>query len=691
MLRHDARRPLPRAGPGDPRAHRRRDRRRLRALHRRGDRRDGDGSGSTRSSGPAVLVASHGPFAWGAERRGGGRERDRARGRGRERVPDRAARARTPSQIAARAAGAALPAQARPGRVLRPAVGANTRYAIGIDFGTESGRAVLVDCADGRELGTTVYPVPPTASSTSGCPRPHEDVALEPDWALQDPEDYVRTLQEAVPALLAETGVDPAEVIGIGIDFTACTMLPTLADGTPLCVLDELRRRAARLGEALEAPRRAAGGGPHQRGRGASAASRGCRATAARSRRSGSSRRRSRSSTRRRTIYARADRLIEAADWIVWQLTGVETRNTCTAGYKAIWSKRGRLPGRRLLRGARPAVRARRRREDVADDLADREPRRRAERAGRGLDGPAPGHGGRGRQRRRPRVRAGGDGDASPGRWSLIMGTSICHILLGDEPALVEGMCGVVEDGIVPGPVRLRGGPVGGRRHLRLVRRRAACRPSTTRPRRGRVPTSTRSSRREAARLRPGESGLLALDWWNGNRSILVDADLSGLLVGAHARDEGARDLPRADRGDGLRHAGDRRGVRGRGRGGRPDRRLRRAAGAEPAADADLRRRHRPRVLASPPRSRRRRSGRRCSARSRRARELGGYDSIAEASRADGPARRRALRARPANRAVYDELYAEYRRLHDLFGRGGDDVMKRLKTIQQESRIGAIG
>ena len=74
-------------------------------------------------------------------------------------------------------------------------------------------------------------------------PAPDDDVELEPDWALQDPEDYVRTLQEAVPAVLAETGVDPAAVIGIGIDFTACTMLPTLADGTPLCLLEDLRRR----------------------------------------------------------------------------------------------------------------------------------------------------------------------------------------------------------------------------------------------------------------------------------------------------------------------------------------------------------------------------------------------------------------------------------------------------------------
>jgi L-ribulokinase len=114
------------------------------------------------------------------------------------------------------------------------------KYAVGIDFGTESGRAVLVSCADGREAGTTTYPYR-NGVLDRHLPPPDDEVALELDWALQDPEDHLRTFQETVPALLAETGVDPADVIGVGIDFTACTMLPTLADGTPLCVLDDLR------------------------------------------------------------------------------------------------------------------------------------------------------------------------------------------------------------------------------------------------------------------------------------------------------------------------------------------------------------------------------------------------------------------------------------------------------------------
>src|SRR5207342_273598 len=73
-------------------------------------------------------------------------------------------------------------------------------------------------------------------------PAPDGDVVLGPDWALQDPDDYLETFREAVPRLIANAGIDPAQVIGIGIDFTACTMLPTTADGTPLCQVDAYRR-----------------------------------------------------------------------------------------------------------------------------------------------------------------------------------------------------------------------------------------------------------------------------------------------------------------------------------------------------------------------------------------------------------------------------------------------------------------
>src|SRR5262249_36565094 len=113
----------------------------------------------------------------------------------------------------------------------------------GIDFGTESARAMLVDCANGNEIGTVVEPYAHGVIDTR-LPDPDQNVELEADWALQDPGDYVESVRLAVPRLRAETGVAADEVVGLGIDFTSCTMLPTLADGTPLCALEDLRREA---------------------------------------------------------------------------------------------------------------------------------------------------------------------------------------------------------------------------------------------------------------------------------------------------------------------------------------------------------------------------------------------------------------------------------------------------------------
>src|SRR3954453_13379738 len=107
---------------------------------------------------------------------------------------------------------------------------------VGVDFGTLSGRAVVVAVEDGAELGSAVHEFP-HASIDRELPASGE--RLPPDWALQAPEDYLEGLREAGPAALGGAGVDAGDVIGIAIDFTASTPLPALADGTPLCALDE--------------------------------------------------------------------------------------------------------------------------------------------------------------------------------------------------------------------------------------------------------------------------------------------------------------------------------------------------------------------------------------------------------------------------------------------------------------------
>src|SRR5439155_12508338 len=393
-------------------------------------------------------------------------------------------------------------------------------YAVGIDFGTESGRAVLVDCEDGAELGAAVYPYRHGVIDER---LPESEVELEPDWALQDPEDYVRTLQKAMPRLLAETGADPADVLGVGIDSTACTMLPTLADGTPLCVLDELRREphawvklwkhhaaqpeVDRINEVA-----AERGEPWLARYGGKISSEWFFSKALQI------------LGEAPAVYGRADRLLEAADWVVWQLTGRETRNSCTAGYKAIWSKRDGFPSDEYFAALDPSF------EHVVDEKMAREISPIGGRAGLLTEQAAAWTGLRAGT---PVAVANVDAHVSapaatvtePGTMVIIMGTSNCHILLGDRTATVEGMCGVVEDGVVPG---LHGFEAG----QSAVGDIFAWFAETSVPPEYHCGDVHAALERDAARLRPGESGLLALDWWNGNRSILVDADLRGLLVG---------------------------------------------------------------------------------------------------------------------------------------------------------------
>jgi len=558
-----------------------------------------------------------------------------------------------------------------------------SRYTVGVDFGTESGRAVLVDVADGRELATAVYPYA-NGVMDEHLPAPLDHVVLEPDWALQDPEDYLRTFEHAVPAVLAEAGVDPGDVIGVGIDFTACTMLPTTADGTPLCLLDELRanphswvklwKHHAAQPEADRINAVAAERGepwlPRYGGRISSewffAKTLQILDEAP-------------------EIYARADRLIEAADWVVWQLTGVETRNSCTAGYKAMWSKRDGFPSDAYYAALDPRL------EHVVDEKLSRAVVPIGARAGvlteraaaltRLRDGT-------------PVAVANVDAHVSapaatvtePGTMVVIMGTSNCHILLGAELAEVEGMCGVVEDGVVPGLFGYEAGQSGVGDIFAWFAERAV--PPDVHDEARRLGIDVHGVlEHDAARLRPGETGLLALDWWNGNRSVLVDAELSGLLVGmtlATRPPEIYRALLEAT-AFGTRvivDAFESAGVPVESIvacGGLPQRNEllmqiyadvtgREFAVAASAQTPALGAAMFAAVAAGP--------------------ELGGYATIEEARHRMAHLSGRRFAPVAAHHAVYTDLYRDYVRLHDLFGRDADGVMKNVRRIRERVQGG---
>jgi L-ribulokinase len=559
---------------------------------------------------------------------------------------------------------------------VNPSTGSG-RYAVGIDFGTESGRAVLIDCLDGRELGTVVH-VYGNGVIDERLPAPDEDVILEADWALQDPDDYLAVYRNAVPTLLGETGVDPAEVVGIGIDFTSCTMLPTTADGTPLCRLDDLRRHphawvklwkhhaaqpeADRI-NAVAAER----GEPWLARYGGKISSEWFMAKALQI------------LLEAPDVYARAARLIEGADWAVWQLTGVESRNSCTAGYKAMWSKEDGFPASDYF----AALDARF--EHVVDEKMSREIVPLGTRAGRLTEQAAAWTG---LNAGTPVAVANVDAHVSapaatvtePGTMVAIMGTSICHILLGEESAYVEGMCGVVEDGVVPGLFGFEAGQSAvGDIFAWFVENCVPAQAGEEARRRGL--TVHAYLEEEAAKLSPGGSGLIALDWWNGNRSVLVDAELGGLLVGMTLQ-TGAAELYRA-----LIEStafGTRVIVEAfRSAGVRVDRMV--ACGGLPERNQLLMQiyadvsglEHAVAASSQTPAL-----GAAMFGAVAAGSAAGGHDSIVDASRAMAHLSAKRYRPNPDAARVYDELYSEYLRLHDLFGRGGDDVMKNLRRIR---------
>ena len=549
------------------------------------------------------------------------------------------------------------------------------KYAIGVDFGTESGRVALVDLSNGQEVATAVH------SYRNGVideKLPGTEIYLEPDWALQDPNDYLEVFKNAIPAVLKQSGIDPADVIGLGIDFTACTMLPTKADGTPLCFLPEWRNQphawvklwkhhaAQPEANKLNAIARELGYSFLDR-YGGKISSEWFFPKAWQI------------LDEAPEVYAAADRLIEGADWVVWQLTGAEKRNSCTAGYKAMWSKKEGFPSNQFFKALDPRM------ENIVDEKMSRSIYPLGEKAG-GLTEQAATWTGL-----KPGTAvaiANVDAHVSvpvgtvtePGRMVIIMGTSNCHMVLGTEERLVPGMCGYVEDGIIPGLFGYEAGQSCVGDHFAWFVEN--CVPASyEKEAAARGMDIHELLEEKAARLKPGESGLVALDWWNGNRSVLVDVDLTGLLVGATLATK-AEEIYRA-----LIEAtayGTRMIVETFEANGVPVNEIV-TTGGLPNKNKLLMQIYadvtgRPMYIASNVQGGAVGSAMHGAVAAGKA--TGGFDSIVEATKQMASLRAESYQPNPAHKEIYDQLYAEYVTLHDYFGRGANDVMKRLKELK---------
>jgi L-ribulokinase len=388
--------------------------------------------------------------------------------------------------------------------------------ALGLDFGTASVRAVVVETRTGKERGAAVVDYPHGVIDSA---LPGSGVRLGHDWALQHPGDWVSSIEKAVPQAMAAAGVSKEAIVGIGVDFTACTVLPVDASGRPLCLSPQWAARphawvklwkhhaaqpqADRI-NALAEERREAFLADY----GGKTSSEWLAAKALQI------------LDEDPQVYGAAAAIVEGGDWIVGELSGARVRNSCGAGYKGFWSRERGFPSKEFF-GALDARFA-----DLPGKLAGEivPPGRRvggltdAMAARLGL---APGT-----------AVAAAIIDAhsavpaatvvEAGRMVMVMGTSTCHMLLDARHAKVEGVGGVVRDGIVEGFSGYEAGqPAVGDIFgwfAKLVG--------------GSEGAAFAALAREAAQAPPGGNGLLALDWWNGNRSVLVDANLSGLIVG---------------------------------------------------------------------------------------------------------------------------------------------------------------
>jgi len=391
------------------------------------------------------------------------------------------------------------------------------KASLGLDFGTESVRAVIVDLR-GKELAAS------SANYRHGqiiTHLPTSGQKLPPHYALQHPSDWIESATKAVRAARRTAKLGAEDLVGLGVDFTSCTMLPALRDGTPLC----LSRKFSST--------------PHAwpklwKHHGAQTQTDRINAVARERKESFLARyggtiglewffpKMLEVAENAPAVFDAAEVWLEAGDWFVWQLVGGDDadlpRSTCQAGYKGMWNADAGWPSRDFLHAVHPRL---------ADVVRDAMP-------GKLL---APGQAAGGLTRSMAKklgLREGtpvsaaiidahagvpGAGASEPGTLVMVLGTSSCHMLNSERECLIPGIAGIVKDGILPGYYGYETGQAAVGDAFDWLRRLV-----------GHHNLSTLSA--EAATLAPGADGVRCLDWFNGCRTPLMDGALKGAFGG---------------------------------------------------------------------------------------------------------------------------------------------------------------
>lgn len=389
--------------------------------------------------------------------------------------------------------------------------------SLGLDFGTESVRAILVD-ATGKQRGLAKSDY---AHGQITDRLPGSAQSLPPRYALQSPGDWIDSAAIATRAAIAEAKISHDDIVGIGVDFTSCTMLPTTRDGTPLCELDAFKHvplawpKLWKHHGAIEQTERL----------------------------NKIAKQRNESFLRRYggtiglewffpkmletiecapQVAVAAEIWLEAGDWFVWQLVGgpaeTLTRSTCQAGYKAMWSVTDGYPSSDFFHAVHPEL------ARAAAECLPGVMRSPGKRAGELSDTMA----------ERLGLRAGtpvsaaiidahsavpGVGAAEPGTLVMVLGTSSCHMLNSTVFSEVPGVAGIVDGGILPGMFGYETGQAAVGDAFAWLRRLLGL-------------DSFESIAVSAKQLPPGADGVQCLDWMNGCRTPLMDGALRGAFTG---------------------------------------------------------------------------------------------------------------------------------------------------------------
>ena len=543
------------------------------------------------------------------------------------------------------------------------------KYVIGLDYGTLSARAVLVSVGRGEVAAESIYPYPHGILNTiSG-----GNEELPVDFALQEIDDYVEAMYETIRTVVKQSGCRAEDVIGIGIDATSSTFLPLTKSGTPLCKTEQFRTNPhawlklwKHHGAQEEADRMTELAAGRQEkflmrcGGKVNAEWMLPKLTEI--------------VLKAPDVYEAADNFMEVSDYLVFLLTGEVTRCMCHAGYKLLWNEEDAYPSEEFLRALHPNL------SSLKSKLKGREVQV-GECAGRLTEEAA----GRLGLREGTAVAAsmidahvavpslGIDG---PDKALMILGTSCCMLLCSEKLSYIKGISGCVKNAVLPGLYAYEAGQSAvGDLFDWFVKN---CVPGSYEKEAADKNISIHMLLSEkASRLVPGESGLVALDWWNGNRSCLADARLSGMVLGLTLRTK-PEEIYRA-----LLEAaafGMRAIFEEFEKGGITARELYACGGIVSKNPfmmqiyADVL----GKTIFTGSTEQGSAFGAAVYAAVAAGAERGGYGSVYRAARAMGKTGDKRYTPIPQNMEIYHRIYREYKLLHDYFGAGGNEVMHRM-------------